>query len=160
MNPLHTILSYLSEIRFNITHIPTSGLRNVLFPSDFPTSIPHAFPLPLLVPHALPISCLLTSSLYLARRTSFEAPHYAVFSNSPLLSSAPFSQSVMSPCSSVNFDQVLYSNKTVRKIAVVLILSYQYTEYFMRYVAWVPLAMRILSESPRNFSLSFISWRF
>jgi hypothetical protein len=42
INPIHTILSYLSKIHFNIVH-PCLGLPNGLFPSRFPTNILYAF---------------------------------------------------------------------------------------------------------------------
>jgi hypothetical protein len=38
-NPHQTIPSYLSKIRFNIVHPPTSCLPSGLFPSCFPTNI-------------------------------------------------------------------------------------------------------------------------
>jgi hypothetical protein len=38
INPIHTILSYLSKIYFNIVHPPTSWYHSGIFLSDPPTT--------------------------------------------------------------------------------------------------------------------------
>jgi hypothetical protein len=78
-NPVNTTISYLRSYL-----ILSSYLRLVLpsglFPSGFRTKILYAGLFSPCVLHALPISSSLTSSFYLkmAKRTSYEAPHYAV----------------------------------------------------------------------------------
>jgi hypothetical protein len=59
------------------------GLPSGLYPSSFPTNILYAFRFAPLVLHAPPISSPVTWSfqLYFEKSTSYEAPHYVVFSN-------------------------------------------------------------------------------
>jgi hypothetical protein len=77
INPVHTTPSGLSKIHFIVVHPPTS------WSSGFSTNIVYSFLFSPFVLHALPISSSSTLSfwLYLANRTSYEAPHYVVFFN-------------------------------------------------------------------------------
>jgi hypothetical protein len=60
---VHTILCYLSKLRFNIVHPPIRvGLHTDLFHSGFPTNILHAFLFSQFVLNALPISISLSGS--------------------------------------------------------------------------------------------------
>jgi hypothetical protein len=79
IDPVHTIPSYLSILI--LSAYLRLGLPSGLFPSGFPTNILFFSYSPPFVLHALPISPPFTSSfqLYLAKSTSYEAPHYAVF---------------------------------------------------------------------------------
>jgi hypothetical protein len=43
INPVHTTLSYLSKIDFNIINPPILWTSSGLFPSGFPTNILYAF---------------------------------------------------------------------------------------------------------------------
>jgi hypothetical protein len=76
---LRPILLLPSDLRFG----PPSGL----FPSDFHINILCAFGFAPLVLYAPPILSSLTWSfyLYLAKSTSYEAPHYEVFFSLPSL---------------------------------------------------------------------------
>jgi hypothetical protein len=92
--PSH-LISLTSKIHLILfTHLRL-GPPNGLFPACFLNSILYAFLFAPFVIHALPISSSLTSSfsLYLENSTSYEAPHYAVFSNllSPHLTSSKYS---------------------------------------------------------------------
>jgi hypothetical protein len=82
IEPVHVTTSYLRSILILSTHL-RFGLPSGLFPSGFLIDILHAFSFAPLVLHALPISSSLILSfwLYLEKSTSYEAPHYAVFSN-------------------------------------------------------------------------------
>jgi hypothetical protein len=79
-NPYHTILS-LSQIHFNMVHPPNS------WSSQWSLSfwLSHLYPICILLPHScyIPSPSSLTWSfwLYLEKSTSYEAPHYVVFSN-------------------------------------------------------------------------------
>jgi hypothetical protein len=80
--PCHPILS-LGSILILSTHL-CLRLPSGLFPSGFPTNILYIFlSSPFVLLHALPISSSLTLSfsLYLVKGTSYEAPHYVVFSS-------------------------------------------------------------------------------
>jgi hypothetical protein len=78
-HPCHPIA--LRPILICFTHLRL-GLPSGLFPSGFL----YAFLFSPFVPHALSISSSLTSfKLYLEKSTSYEAPHYTVFSNLPSL---------------------------------------------------------------------------
>jgi hypothetical protein len=83
INPIYTIPSYLSTIHFNIVPHLRFGHPSGLFPSGFPDSILYAFLFAPFVLHTLPISSSYTWSFYLysEKSTSYEAPHYTVFSN-------------------------------------------------------------------------------
>jgi hypothetical protein len=83
------------------THLRLA-LPSGLFPSGSPTKILYAFIFSPCVLHALPILSL-TWSLHLAK--SYEASHYAVFSNLLSLHLSPvqiFSSTPSSLCSSLN----------------------------------------------------------
>jgi hypothetical protein len=114
------------------TH-PHLGRPSGLFPSGSPTTILYAFPFsPPFMLHALPISYSLTSSfqLYLARSTSYEAPHCKAFykllslhlSSVKIFSSTPYSvrQSFYIPpsVSETKFHNHLYLG-LVRPVALV-----------------------------------------
>jgi hypothetical protein len=100
VKPVHTTPSYLRSILMLSSHLRL-GLPSGLFPSGFPTNIPHAFLFYPFVIHALPISSLTWSfKLYLVKSTSYEDPYYAVLANLPsphqpsvqIFSSAPCSK--------------------------------------------------------------------
>jgi hypothetical protein len=99
--PTHTTPSYLSKIHFSIVHPLRLGLSSGLFPCGFPTNILYAFLLSPFMLNALPISSSLTCSfwLYLANNTSYEPPHYAVFSNLPSLHISSVQTFSSTPCS-------------------------------------------------------------
>jgi hypothetical protein len=81
INPVHTTTSCL--LRSILTLVTHFGLPRGLFPSICPPNILDDTALSPFVLHALPISSFLIRSfwLYLAKSASYEAPHYAVFSN-------------------------------------------------------------------------------
>jgi hypothetical protein len=86
---IHSIPPRSTSLR-SILLLPTHlhlGISSGLFPSGFPTSILYAFLSFPFVLRALPILYSLTWSfwLYLARSTSNESPHYAVYFNLPSL---------------------------------------------------------------------------
>jgi hypothetical protein len=88
-NPIHTTPSHLIPLRSILrlsNHLRLRLLSN-LFPSGLPTNILYAFLFSPFVLHALPIlySLIWLFKLYLAKSTSYKAPHYAVFSKLPSL---------------------------------------------------------------------------
>jgi hypothetical protein len=74
IDPVHTAPSYLPKIQD--LYLRPLGLPSGLFPSGFPTNVLHAWLFSPFVLHAMPISSSLTLSFYLAKSTSYEAPHY------------------------------------------------------------------------------------
>jgi hypothetical protein len=99
ISPVHTTLSL--RLSLMLSFYLSLGLPSGLFPSGFPTNILHAFIFNSRELHALPISSPLTWSfwLYLANSTSYEAPHYAVFSNLSSLHLSPVQTLPSAPCS-------------------------------------------------------------
>jgi hypothetical protein len=81
-NPYHLIPSLLRSILIVSTHL-RFGFPSGLLPYGFATNILYAFLFSPFVLNVLPITSSLTLSfwLYLEESTSYEAPHYAVFSN-------------------------------------------------------------------------------
>jgi hypothetical protein len=83
IDPIHTIPSYLSKIHFNIVHQSTSWSSQWALSFWFPPiSYMHSSSSPVVL-HALPMSSSLTWSfkLCLEESTSYEGPHYLIFSN-------------------------------------------------------------------------------
>jgi hypothetical protein len=80
INPIHSIPSYLSKIRFNMSTYLRLGLPSGLFPSGFPTNILYAF---LFAPiratcqsHLILLDLIIL--IILAEEYKFERSHYAV----------------------------------------------------------------------------------
>jgi hypothetical protein len=110
MNPAHTSPSYFSKIYYNIFSNLRLFLPFDLFPYGFPTKTLYAFSFffPCVI-HALPIPSFLTSSfqLYLMKSTSYEAHHYAFFSNLLLSHSSWVKIFSAAPCSRTSLVYVL-----------------------------------------------------
>jgi hypothetical protein len=85
INSVHTTPSYLFNIHLHIIHPLCFGFPSGLLPSGFSTNNLQAFHFSPIVLHALSISSSSTwpFSLYLVKRKSYEAPHYAVFLTLP-----------------------------------------------------------------------------
>jgi hypothetical protein len=99
MNPVQTLLLYIPTNNSNIIVPSTSSHPSCLFPSGYPPKIFHAF----LISYACCMSSPSNPRLHHPNnsvRTTYEAPHYAVFSSLPphptlqvqIFSSAPCSQ--------------------------------------------------------------------
>jgi hypothetical protein len=86
-SPYHPIL--FSKIHFNIILPLTSTFLSGFFPSGYPTKTwIHSSSLSFVL-HSLPILSLLTSlQSHLAKSTTYESPHYAVFSSLLLFNSS------------------------------------------------------------------------
>jgi hypothetical protein len=76
------------------------GLPSSLFPTVFSTNILYAFRFSPFMLHALTIPSSLTGSfwLYLTKITSYEAPHYAAFSNHLSLNPSSVQTFSSAPC--------------------------------------------------------------
>jgi hypothetical protein len=84
-DPSHPV-SLRSNLILSLHHL-CLGLPSGLFPSGFPTNILQAFLFSPFVLRALLIPFILTRSFYLyfMKSTSYEAPHYTVFTTIPTL---------------------------------------------------------------------------
>jgi hypothetical protein len=115
-SPVHTTLSYLLMIQFNIIHHLSFGLPSGLFPSGLPTiSYVHSSS-----PQACCVPCpshspWLYHCKYLAKNTTYEAPHYAVFFNLPSLHLSSVEIIPWTPCSqtpSVYVSPLIFHTRT------------------------------------------------
>jgi hypothetical protein len=121
INPIHTIPSYLRSILILSTHLRL-GLPSGLFPFGFPTNIlcipilPHSWYMP-----SPSHPSWIDHSSY-TWSTSYEAPHYAAFSNLLLLHPSLvqiFSSTSRSQTPSINVrEKVSQPYKTTGKIIV------------------------------------------
>jgi hypothetical protein len=101
MNLIHTIPSYRSKIHFNIAHHLRLGLPSGLFFSGFPTNILYAFLFsPICATYPVHLILLDWSFwLYLIKSTSYEVPHYVIFSNLPSVHLSSIQIFSSTPCS-------------------------------------------------------------
>jgi hypothetical protein len=102
INPVHITPTYLRSILILSSHLRL-GLPSGIFPSGFPTKIPYAFLFCLIratcPAHLTLLYFILRNYMYLANNTSYEAPHYAVFSSLLSLYPSSVQMSSSAPCS-------------------------------------------------------------
>jgi hypothetical protein len=90
INPIHPILYHLRSILILSNHLRLC-LPSGLFPTGFPTNVLYVFLLsPIRV--TCPAHLILLTLSFSEKSTSYEAPHYAVFSNLLSLSNREINQ--------------------------------------------------------------------